>query len=196
MEGNARIWVTSRLTSNSYLSSPPHARVPPQTDYIVGAIRRIDLPSGAVSTLATGFSDPIGIAVDPAGTFALVVSCPEGGGVGGLCVCPKVLSPPPPPPPPTPAPQADYTNMIIRIEIPSGDMSTIAGAQDPGFMDGVGTAASFFRPTSIALYKNGNSALVVSIGLKWEFSQDAAATCLSPHFCRRTATITPFDSSA
>lgn len=52
---------------------------------------------------------------------------------------------------------ADTASQVIRVITPAGVVSTLAGtAGMAGFANGVGTAATFFNPTGIAVDANGN----------------------------------------
>eukprot|EP01043_Picozoa_sp_COSAG02_P063092 COSAG02_NODE_8859_length_2418_cov_2.494179_1_plen_262_part_10 len=104
-------------------------------------IRKIEVDSGAVTTLAgsgsdasddgTGtaasFSYPQGIAYSPDGTTALV---------------------------------ADFSNKIRKIEVDSGAVTTLAGSGSIGSDDGSGPQASFDEPQGIAYSPDGSTALV------------------------------------
>lgn len=71
-------------------------------------------------------------------------------------------------------------------------MSVVAGGEQ-GSADGVGTAASFFRPSSIALVSVAGLALIVSIMGDWFLRVHADCERnerAPPLLCRRTATIT------
>ena len=67
----------------------------------------------------------------------------------------------------TPSSQADRNNEVIRrIAISTGVVTTLAGTPGVyGFQDGVGTAASFFISTGVAMDAAGSIALVVSSGM-------------------------------
>ena len=116
-----------------------------QADSLNNVIRRLDLASGAVTTVAGtitfGYTDGVGteakfynpwsVALDAAGTFALI---------------------------------ADYANHAIRrIDLTSGVVTTLAGnfPRTLGHADGVGLAASFYYPTGVALDANGSFAIIV-----------------------------------
>ena len=51
---------------------------------------------------------------------------------------------------------ADQNNHAIRKITPAGVVSTFAGTGTKGFVNGTGTAASFFGPTSVAVDSSGN----------------------------------------
>ena len=53
-------------------------------------------------------------------------------------------------------------NLIRRIVISSGAVSTVAGSSIPGSANGIGTSASFLSPTGIAFDGAGTFALDVS----------------------------------
>jgi DNA-binding beta-propeller fold protein YncE len=53
-----------------------------------------------------------------------------------------------------------YNNMIRRIEISSGTVTTLAGNTSAGLVDGAGTLATFNRPSSVAIDPSGAFALV------------------------------------
>ena len=48
---------------------PTHAA---SQDYLNSRIRRIDLATNITTTLSSSFTYPLGVAIDPSGTFALV----------------------------------------------------------------------------------------------------------------------------
>ena len=120
------------------------------TDYTGQLIRRIDLSTGVVSTLAgqagvSGSNDGLGslatfncphfIAIDATGSFALAT---------------------------------DYGGHVIRrVNISSGAVSTISGTWGvSGYANGIGTNAKFYGPIGIALDGAGLVALVVCAGLQ------------------------------
>lgn len=110
-------------------------------------IRSIDIASGGVTTLA-GTSGTAGFA-NGIGTAALF-SAPAGLATDGTNLY-----------------VADSLNNVVRrIVIATGAVTTFAGSGTPGFGDGVGTAASFDSPNGVAtdgtnLYvsDNGNRAI-------------------------------------
>ena len=63
-----------------------------------------------------------------------------------------------------PFPQADTYNHVIRcIVISSGAVTTLAGTSGiSGYVNGLGTTASFNSPRSVAIDAAGTIALVVS----------------------------------
>ncbi len=134
-----------------------------QSDYQNHRIRRIDVSSGTVTTLAGGFNFPNGVAMDAAGSVAILVSKQAGVGrlaIGAVCLftyyvaatwCLLIL-------------QADQNNYLVcRIDVATGAVSTLAGtASSAGSTNGVGAAARFFRPYGIAMDAAGVVAVVVS----------------------------------
>ena len=50
---------------------------------------------------------------------------------------------------------ADSGNNCIRKITPSGDVSTLAGTTQSGYMDGTGTSARFNMPCGVAVFTNG-----------------------------------------
>jgi hypothetical protein len=63
-------------------------------------------------------------------------------------------------------PQADcYNNLVRRIDVSSGAVTTLAGGlggTTSGFADGVGTAATFNQPKGVAMDAAGVLVVVVS----------------------------------
>lgn len=51
---------------------------------------------------------------------------------------------------------ADFTNNVIRAVAPDGTVSTFAGSGTAGSADGLGTAATFNRPSCVAVDAGGN----------------------------------------
>jgi sugar lactone lactonase YvrE len=98
-------------------------------------IRKVMLATGAVSTVAgstQGFADEVGSAAKFSGPSGLALD-----GQGALYV-------------------ADYSNNRIRkVVLAIGDVSTVAGSTQQGRADGVGTAAWFSNPNSLALVGQG-----------------------------------------
>ena len=61
-------------------------------------------------------------------------------------------------------PQTDDNHLVRRIDLPSGLVTTLAGASGAsGSANGLGTAASFRNPTGVAIDTNGTVAIVVSL---------------------------------
>jgi sugar lactone lactonase YvrE len=63
----------------------------------------------------------------------------------------------------------DRLNHVIRKITPDGQVSTFAGAGEPGISDGIGAAASFELPNRIAIDKWGN--LYVTEGRFLDFGE-------------------------
>ncbi len=94
-------------------------------------IRRVDLTSGQVSTLAYtiargdpfgGFDTPSGLALDQGRLFV-----------------------------------TDYgANVLIAIDLQKGELSTLAGGSSPGSADGAGAGAAFYGPLGIAADGRGD----------------------------------------
>ncbi len=117
-------------------------------DYANHTIRRLDIASGAVTTLAgqagvsgsadgvggaARFAAPRGLAISGDGSFALV---------------------------------ADEANATLRrIDLLSSAVTTVAGQPGvTGFDDGVGSAARFLSPTGVSISADGSRALVTDSG--------------------------------
>ena len=59
----------------------------------------------------------------------------------------------------------DHNNHLIRrIDISTSLVSTLAGTGGVGSADGLGTTASFYGPSSVAMNAEGTFALIVSGG--------------------------------
>jgi DNA-binding beta-propeller fold protein YncE len=111
-------------------------------DYHNFRVRRIDLASKAVSTVAgsiQGFADDTGtkakfsanmfqIAIDPTGSYALI--CDVG------------------------------NNRIRRLDIASSQVTTLAGSSAGGFQDGMGTNAIFNWPHGVSIDPTGRYVLI------------------------------------
>lgn len=173
-------------------------------------IRRIDLSSGLVTTLAGGspggfkdgvgtdalFDNPMKVSFDPTGATVFVVSGSGGVGVAGWRVrrgwghgspaWTYALKPAPPPP------QVDNNNQAIRrVDLASGAVTTIAGTHY-GYTEGVGTEAVFGRPNDIACDLTGASCFVVS---RRCVSAVVPPPTNSPATLRRTWTTAPSAAS-
>jgi DNA-binding beta-propeller fold protein YncE len=113
------------------------------TDHLNYRVRRLDMVSNAVTTVAgltQGFADGTGtnakfsqfmfqLAIDPTGTYALI---------------------------------ADLLNhRIRRLAIASTQVTTLAGSGATGFQDGVGTNAIFNRPRGVSIDPTGAYALIL-----------------------------------
>lgn len=114
----------------------------------------------------TAFNGPTGIAMDGAGTFALVVRQ----GVQQLAI----------PAPPSHDSctgaillQVDSSNFVVRfVDVSSARVSTLAGDATGGHAtgsrestDGRGTTATFKQPLGVAVNEEGTLALVVSLAV-------------------------------
>jgi sugar lactone lactonase YvrE len=139
-------------------------------------IRKVT-PAGVVTTLATGFSGPEGVAVDDSsgvvyvadtghnqiaeistsGTVTVLAGSGSAGAANGLGTAASFNGP---------AGVAvdsagdvyvaDTGNNEIRMITPTGMVSTLAGSTTSGHLDGTGTAASFNGPQALALDSSGN----------------------------------------
>ena len=55
---------------------------------------------------------------------------------------------------------ADYSNKIRRVEVATGEVTTLAGSGEDGDADGVGDAAEFNGPSGVALSSDGSALFV------------------------------------
>jgi hypothetical protein len=145
-------------------------------DQAYGAIRKVTIATGAVTTILTGFNSPTGIAYDGGNLYITeqgnqrirkvvistnTVTTLAGNGSGafadGTGTAASFYSP---------AGivadgsgnlyVADQDNHRIRkIVIATGAVTTVAGNGSANFVDGVSTAASFYSPYGIAVDNNG-----------------------------------------
>jgi hypothetical protein len=51
-------------------------------------------------------------------------------------------------------------NRIRRLNVTSNEITTVAGSGQPAYSDGVGTSASFFSPSSVAMSPDGTFSLI------------------------------------
>jgi hypothetical protein len=113
------------------------------TDQSSHRIRRIDIATGAVTTLAgslKGYADnagtlalfdtPFDVAVSPDASFALVV---------------------------------EFSNRVRHVVIATGVVTTLAGSTG-GYRDDTGTSALFSQPTGVAISSDASFALVSEFG--------------------------------
>jgi hypothetical protein len=103
-------------------------------------VRRIDVGTGAVGTLAgdandVGYVDGVGAAARFAGTAGIVVHP-----VSGVAY----------------VAQDDYTFKGVRQVFPNGTVGTLAGSSPDAPINGVGTFATFDNPTAVELAANGD----------------------------------------
>lgn len=106
-------------------------------DYLNHAIRKIDLPSGQVSTIAgngtAGFTDGQGAAARFNQPYNVRVD-----GEGRLWV-------------------PDQLNHALRRVTPAGKVTTVAGSGKAGYAEGAGAAAQFNNPTGVAPLPGGGA---------------------------------------
>ncbi|EOD28686.1 hypothetical protein EMIHUDRAFT_49339, partial [Emiliania huxleyi CCMP1516] len=105
-------------------------------------IRRVEVATGAVTTLAgsgtVGSADGVGDAAEFDSPYGVAIS-PDGGAVF----------------------VADHDNhKIRRVEVATGEVTTIAGSGTEGSADGVGDAAEFEGPVEVAISPDGSTLLV------------------------------------
>ncbi|EOD20532.1 hypothetical protein EMIHUDRAFT_355105, partial [Emiliania huxleyi CCMP1516] len=109
-------------------------------------IRRVEVATGAVTTIAgsgeDGDADGVGDTAEFCSPTGIAIS-PDG---GALFV-------------------ADHGNRKIRrVEVATGEVTTVAGSGTEGSADGVGDAAEFDCPTEVAISPDGSTLLVSSSG--------------------------------
>lgn len=145
-----------------------------------GSIRRIST-SGDVSTLLSGLQSPSAVAIGPAGQLyiaeagrhrilqwdfkqaepAILAGSGEPGHQDGPATAARFFTP-------LALAVADNGDLFvadggpysIRRIRPTGEVSTLAGGQQAGFSDGLGAAARFQEPCSLALDRSGNLLVV------------------------------------
>ncbi|EOD03763.1 hypothetical protein EMIHUDRAFT_44220, partial [Emiliania huxleyi CCMP1516] len=115
-------------------------------DYSNHKIRRVEVATGEVTTLAgsgdEGDADGVGDAAQVCGPAGIAIS-PDG---GVLFV-------------------VDQDNhKIRRVEVTTGEVTSIAGSGEPRDADGVGDAAEFCGPRALALSPGGGALFVVDQG--------------------------------
>ena len=133
-------------------------------------VRRVSIATGAVTSIAgdgtrgcvdgvgtaAQFSSPVGIAVNAAGSFAVVVSLIDGG------LATRWNNPLSLPSSSFSSPQVDSASFLVRsIEIQAGRVATLSGqCNSPGFADGARALSMFALPSGVA-FIFGESAVVV-----------------------------------
>lgn len=79
--------------------------------------------------------------------------------------------------------QADTNNNLLRrVNLTSGLVTTLAGSS-PGYADGVGAAANFNNPWSVAVDSAGTFAVVVSSTITCVRVRRYACDCVSSTYC-------------
>jgi len=115
-------------------------------DYENHMIRRVEVATGAVTTVVgsgiRGSVDGVGDAAQFCTPTGIALS-PDG---GVLFVADK------------------GNHKIRRVEVATGEVTTIAGSGTRGSVDGVGDAAAFSYPTEVAISPDGSTLLVSSNG--------------------------------
>lgn len=116
----------------------------------------------AATTLSTDvpynvFEAPVGVAMDAAGTFVLVVRAAASPASAFLVGCAEAA-------PSSPASEQvdNAASAVRRVSVSSGVVTLVAGQPGvAGYVDGVGTSSKFDGPYGIALASSGSFALVV-----------------------------------
>ena len=122
----------------------------------INKIRRVEVATGAVTTIAgsgtAGSADGVGDAAEFYSPTAVAIS-PDG---GALFVADQI------------------NHRIRRVEVATGEVTTVAGSGIRGSADGVGDAAELYRPVGIAIspetgarYLWRSSATTRSGGSRW-----------------------------
>ncbi|EOD41273.1 hypothetical protein EMIHUDRAFT_433296 [Emiliania huxleyi CCMP1516] len=115
------------------------------TDYGNDKMRRVEVATGAVTTLAggeEGGADGVGGAAHFNGARGLAIS-PDG---SALFVADT------------------FNNKIRRVEVATGAVTTLAGSGASGSADGVGGAAQFNYPMALAISADGSTLSVCAMG--------------------------------
>jgi DNA-binding beta-propeller fold protein YncE len=149
--GGAFAGGTDGVGSNALFSYPTGISISPDetfalvTDFSNSCIRRLEMSSGSVSTVAgvcslatnktdgfgtnVGFANPYDISVSPDGTYALITDT--------------------------------YNSIIRRMDIATGEVTTVFGVPAiPGTSNGVGTNARLQGPYGLDISSDGTFALV------------------------------------
>ncbi len=156
----------ARFNAMSQIAIDPTGSFALICDFLNNRIRRLEIVSSHVSTLAgssTGgfqdgvgtsaiFNSPQGVSIDPTGMYALI---------------------------------ADYASQRIRrIVIATAQVSTVAGTGAASAVNGAGAQATFNQPTGICIDASGTFALVADYGnSRIRHIALSSAPCISGHYC-------------
>ena len=176
--GSAVAAVASSFTSAYAAAAAADAGAVFVADQLGNAVLRVALPSRTVTTVATGFDWPQGLAVaaddtifvadtrnnviktvSPGGAVAVLAGLPATPGFVNaagtsarfswpIAVCVSASRA---------AYVCDQVNNALRIVSPEGAVSTLAGGAGAGSADGSGSAARFSSPTGVAVDAVGNA---------------------------------------